>query len=81
MRTGTLFAILTLALLPASAHPNPPDISPAARTQYDQADWAEWDAQAHVTQGDYDTAVQAEQHAAAARRQADQLASRPTQGR
>jgi hypothetical protein len=76
MRTSRLPAILTLALLPASAYPNPPDISPKARTQYEAADWAEWDAQARITQGDYDSAVQAQQHATATRKRADQLASR-----
>jgi hypothetical protein len=76
MRTGTLVTILALALVASSAHANPPDISPAARTQYETADWAEWDAQARITQGDYDGATQAQQHAAAARRQADDLASR-----
>src|SRR6187402_3422465 len=76
MRSGTLIAILALALLPASAGSNPPDMNSAARTQNDAADWAEWDARARITQGDYDGAAQAQQHAAVARRQADQLASR-----
>ena len=39
---------------------------------------ADWDAQARITDGDYDGAVQAEQLAQAARKQADELATRAT---
>ncbi len=76
MRATNLLPVLLLALLPVSAHPNPPDANPGAQTEYNEANWAELDAQARITEGDYDGAVQAEQHAEAARKAADELAAR-----
>jgi hypothetical protein len=83
MRVVILIPILLVAALPERALPNPPIPGPSAATEpnaaeANAADWADWDAQARITDGDYDGAVQAEQLAQAARKQADELATRAT---
>jgi hypothetical protein len=76
MRVASLIPALLLATLSAPARSEPPTTGPSAATENNQANWADWDAQARVTDGDYDGAVQAEQQAHAAHRQADEIAAR-----
>jgi hypothetical protein len=76
MRVASLVPAVMLALLSAPAYPDPPNIGASANSKYNEADWADWDAQARITEGDYDGAVQAEQRAKEARQQADQVAAR-----
>jgi hypothetical protein len=75
MRAASLIPILILALLPVGARPDPSDLTPSARPEYNEANWADWDAQARMTDGDYDGAVQAEQRAAAARKAVEERAA------
>jgi hypothetical protein len=81
MRTGTLIALLTLASLVVPAHSDPPNRSPSAASESNEANWANWDAQARIADGDYEGAVQAEQLAQAARKQAEELCARATKAR
>jgi len=73
MRTTALLPALMLAMLPLAARADPPTVSPSAATAANEARWADLDAQSRVTEGDYEGAVQAEQHANAARKQAEEL--------
>ncbi len=76
MRVARLIPVLMLTVLSTPARPEPPNINSSPATEYNEARWADWDAQARIADGDYDGAVQAEQHANAARKQADELAAR-----
>jgi hypothetical protein len=70
--------ILTLFLLPMmvpAAHADNGSHR-ASRSASDEANWADWDAKARMTDGDYEGAIQAEQYAQATRRAADDLAAR-----
>ena len=49
-----------------------PGISPSSATDRNEARWADLEAQARMTDGDYDGAVQAEKRAEAARSKAEQ---------
>jgi hypothetical protein len=73
MRVASLVPVVVLALLSAPAHSDPPNVGSSANTQSNEADWADWDARARITEGDYDGAVQAEQRAKEARQQADHV--------
>jgi hypothetical protein len=64
-----LFSLLIAG--PGVAQPAPADISPPLSIDRNQARWAEWEAQARMTDGDYDGAVQAQQQAEFDRREAD----------
>jgi hypothetical protein len=75
MRAASLIPMLILLLLPAAARPDPTDIGPSAKPGYNEANWADWDAQARMTDGDYDGAVQAKQQADAARKAAEERAA------
>jgi hypothetical protein len=44
--------------------------------EYNESRWADWDAEARITDGDYDGAVQAERQANAARKAADESNAR-----
>jgi hypothetical protein len=75
-----------LSTMPASADPGSVDPSAAGSSLAVQgaadrntARWAELEAQARITDGDYDGAIQAERQADAERRKADyhQLIARP----
>ena len=76
MRVASLLPAVLLALLSAPAYPDPPNVGAAANSRSNEAAWADWDAQARITDGDYDGAVQAEQRAKQARQEADQVAAR-----
>ncbi len=60
-----------------------PGISPSAATDRNEAEWADLEAQARMTDGDYDGALQAEKQAQIARSRAAQqeLAARTTSKR
>ena len=66
--------LVLLCALPAWAQPTQPGIAPAPRpsTDRDEARWAQWEAEARITDGDYDGAVQAAQQAEAERQKAQQ---------
>ena len=90
-----LMLLATPAVLPVPASAEPGAVGPgaggsssggsgaadagAAAANRDAARWAELEAQARITEGDYDGAVQAEQRADVERRKADrtQLMARP----
>jgi hypothetical protein len=78
MRSASLIPALMLLALPTIAYPDPPTTNPSPATEYNEANWADWDAQARIAEGDYDGAIQAEQQAKATRKQADELATRST---
>jgi hypothetical protein len=67
-----IFAFLTLMLVAtaAFAEPDVPDRRPIAADR-DQASWAECEAQARITDGDYDGAVQAQLQADRDRHEVD----------
>lgn len=65
--------IIPLLALTAAACAEPPTINPAAEAN--EAGWAELDAQARITEGDYDGALQAEHRAEVARQHAEELAA------
>ncbi len=73
MRTAIFLILCLLTIFPAVGQPD--SIAPAAgvsaRGDRDEARWADWEAQARITDGDYDGAVQAEQQAEAERHEAD----------
>lgn len=73
MLKASAFILCLLTLSTASGQPN--SIAPAAPSSAgrntDKAAWADWEAQARMTDGDYDGAVVAEQQANAERREAD----------
>ena len=85
-----LMLLATPAMLPVPASAEPGAAGPGAggsgaadageaAANRDAARWAELEAQARITEGDYDGAVQAEQRADVERRKADrtQLMARP----
>ena len=89
MHMSTAITVLMLLAIPAFAEPaaeNPGAAGPsaadsgAAAADRDAARWAELEAQARITDGDYDGAVQAEQQASTERLRAEryQLMARPT---
>ncbi|WP_428489977.1 hypothetical protein [Rhodopila sp.] len=90
MRVSTAITILMLLAIPAfaepaaentgAAGPSTADPGAAAAADRDAARWAELEAQARITDGDYDGAVQAEQQASTERLRAEryQLMARPT---
>jgi hypothetical protein len=65
--------LLMLVGMPTVARSDPSQAGPAAATDRDQARWADWEAQARMTEGDYDGAIQAEQQADSDRRESDRL--------
>jgi hypothetical protein len=69
MRIFLVIPILQLAAVPAFAEPSSVETNPAAVRN--EAGWAEWEAQARITDGDYDGAVQAERQADVDRDAAD----------
>jgi hypothetical protein len=74
MRASFALPLLFLLAMPGLAWSDPPRSRPpetAAAADRNEAQWADWDAQARVTDGDYDGAVQAERQAEADRRDAD----------
>jgi hypothetical protein len=62
-----------LIALPGAPGSDQPDMTPSAAADRNQAAWEEWEAQARVTDGDYDGAVQAEQRANEEQQQAERL--------
>ncbi len=78
MRLATLVPAVLMLALSVPARSDPSTVRPSAATATNEANWADWDAQARVTDGDYDGAVQAAQQARAARQQAEKLAARST---
>jgi len=84
MRLSSAIPVLMLLLMPAFAEPRAVDPSAtdpsAAAADRNDARWAELEAQARITDGDYDGAVQAEQQANADRHNADrhELMARPS---
>ncbi len=60
----------------ATARSEPPDTNSSAAIEANAARWAELDAQARMTDGDYDGAVQAEQTADVNRKHAEELTAR-----
>jgi hypothetical protein len=72
LRPALAIPLLLLMALPNLARSAPPGISPSATTDRNEARWAELEAQARVTDGDYEGAVQAQKQADAARTKADQ---------
>jgi hypothetical protein len=71
MRGVFAIPLLILIALPGVGCSEPPGIGPAASTDRNAANWADWDAQARITEGDYDGAAQAERLAEATRQRAD----------
>jgi hypothetical protein len=71
MRAAFAASLLMLIAGPGVAQPAPADINPPPPIDRNQARWAEWEAQARMTDGDYDGAVQAQQQAESNRREAD----------
>jgi hypothetical protein len=69
MRISVAISLFLLAALPGFAQRSTVEMSPAA--DRNEARWAEWEAQARITDGDYDGAVQAEQQADVERHEAD----------
>ena len=63
---SALFLLSLLAMGAAIA--GSPANRPSLSTERDEARWADWEAQARITDGDYDGAVQAQQRADAQRR-------------
>jgi hypothetical protein len=78
MRAPLAVLLLMLIALAGVARADPPGVGPNASAARNEAYWADWDAQARITEGDYDGAVQAEKLAEAKRQQADreELAAR-----
>ena len=74
MRAILSLPLLMLAVLPGLAAAEAPGISPSAAIDRNQAKWADLEAQARITDGDYEGALQAERQAQAARDRADQQA-------
>jgi hypothetical protein len=73
MRIAFVVSFLVLAAMPAFARSDPAGTIPASSND---AGWAEWEAQARITDGDYDGAVQAQQQADIDRQQANQQLAR-----
>jgi hypothetical protein len=71
MRISFAIPLLMLLAFPNFARSDPSDLSLAATANRDEARWADWEAQARITDGDYDGALQAEQQAEADRHEAD----------
>jgi hypothetical protein len=71
MRAAVAIPLLFLIAAPSCAQAEPADIRPGVSADQNEARWAEWEAQARITDGDYDGAVQAEQQADAVRREAE----------
>jgi hypothetical protein len=78
MRVAFAMLVLILIALAGAVRADPPGIGPSASADRNEANWADWDAQARITEGDYDGAVQAAKRAEAKRQQADreELAAR-----
>ena len=76
MRFMFAIALALLAGEPVRAESEAPGISPSAATsaasERNQARWADLEAQARISDGDYDGAVQAEKQAQVARNKAAQ---------
>jgi hypothetical protein len=70
MRIVVAIPLFMLAASPVLAKPPPGDPSPAALDR-NEADWAEREAQARITDGDYDGAVEAQRQADAERHAAE----------
>jgi hypothetical protein len=70
MRISLAIPLLSVIAASTFAHPGSaaPSPTPADRNE---TRWAEWEAQARITDGDYDGAVQAEQQANVTRHEAD----------
>jgi hypothetical protein len=70
MRIIVAIPLFMLVASPVLAEPPPGDPSPAALDR-NEADWAEREAQARITDGDYEGAVEAQRQADADRRAAE----------
>jgi hypothetical protein len=66
-------ALALLATGPVLAQPGPEAEGPSAAIARNNANWAEWEADKRVTEGDYDGAVQAQARADADRRAAQRM--------
>ncbi len=65
-----LFSVALLGSVPVVAQPGDRSSSTEDAAERNEAGWADWEAQARITDGDYDGAVQAERQADADRREA-----------
>jgi hypothetical protein len=65
MRVGLTMPLLMLIAMSGCTQPVRADESPASAAKRNEAGWADWEAQARISDGDYDGAVQAEQQAVA----------------
>lgn len=72
MRRLYAVSMLLLVAAPCAAQRNSQSTMPLIATARDEALWAEWEAQARITEGDYDGAVQAERQADADRQKVDE---------
>ena len=70
MRIAVAIPLFMLVASPVLAKPGPDNASPAA-VDRNEADWAEREAQARITDGDYDGAVRAHGQADADRHEAE----------
>jgi hypothetical protein len=77
MRAVVAIPLLFLIAVPGCAQAEPAEMKLGMSADQNEARWAEWEAQARITDGDYDGAVRAEQQADADRREADTLARAP----
>jgi hypothetical protein len=75
MRFSAAALLIVPLLLAAPSYAAVPPGADAAQHS-DDALWAEWEAQARLTGGDYDGAIQAEQQATAEWQQAEQASAR-----
>jgi hypothetical protein len=70
-RAAFAVSLVILTAAGGPARPDPPAPGASADADRNAARWDEWDAQARITEGDYDGAVQAARQADADRQQAD----------
>jgi hypothetical protein len=73
MRMSFVVPLLMLVAMPTVARSDASQAGPAAAADRDEARWADWEAQARITEGDYDGAIQAEQQADTDRRESVRL--------
>ena len=79
MRAVLAVVLLLLIILPGIARSERPGISPSVTTERNDANWADLDAAARMTDGDNEGATQAERYAERerARAQQDEQIARP----
>jgi hypothetical protein len=70
MRIVVAIPLVMLASLPGFTRAEPAGMAPAAFADSNEARWADWEAQARITDGNYDGAIQAQEQANTDRREA-----------